>query len=110
MAEQRNNNQLTKMKDYYLEYWIEAVECACYEAGVSLTKEQATQIAGSMQMSHENQGMAFGHDCIPNPLSTELDNERRKKKDELKAAEAKGRCAREEHRQSLQRARVGFDS
>jgi len=77
------------MKDYYLEYWIEAVECACDEAGVSLTKEQATQIAGSMQVSHENQGMAFGRDCIPNPLSTELDNERRKKKDELKAAEAR---------------------
>jgi len=56
-----------------MDYWHEAVSIALEEAGVSATAEQLETIAGDMEVCHENYGMAHGHDCIPNPLQTELD-------------------------------------
>lgn len=55
-----------------MKYWLEAVSCALDEVGLKATKEQIEIIAGSIEVSHENYGMAHGYDCIPNPLKQEL--------------------------------------
>lgn len=67
-------------------YWEEAVECALSDEGIAATKEQIANIAGSIQVCHENFGMAHGYDCIPNPvvqenerLQRELSKERSKR-------------------------------
>jgi len=74
------------MSDPYHEYWREAAQCAIDEAGVNvmLLPEQWDAIAKSLQGSHECYGMAFGHECIPNPLQAEV----RARDDKLKRQEA----------------------
>ena len=69
------------MKDY----WKEATTSAFEEVGIVLTDEQLKQVASSLQISHENIGMAFGH--VENPLRSELDNEKEKHKRDLEQAE-----------------------
>ena len=54
-------------------YWDECIEVACEEAGVKVTEEQIKIIAGCVDGAHENYGMAFGHDDIPNPVQLEND-------------------------------------
>lgn len=55
-----------------MNYWEECIESACDEAGVTVTAEQIKSIAESVAISHENYGMAFGYDCIPNPLLADV--------------------------------------
>lgn len=61
-------------RDYKFEYWKEALEIALDEVGAAnvLTPEQIEQVAGSLEISADNQGMAFGHDAIPNPMKAEV--------------------------------------
>ena len=59
------------------DYWYECIACSLEEAGVTATPEQVRMIADDVKVSHENYGMAHGHDCIPNPLR--LENERLKR-------------------------------
>ena len=66
-----------------MDYWKECISEAFDEAGITATEEQIAMVAGDVQVSHENYGMAFGHDCIPNPLEAEV----KKLKDELKNKE-----------------------
>lgn len=54
------------------EYWEECIEIAFEEYGIVATKEQIKQVAGDVEVSHENYGMAHGHYAIPNPLSIEI--------------------------------------
>ena len=68
-----------------MDYWEESVSAALDEAGVVATSEQIKQIAGDIEVSHEQYGMAHGHDCIASPavvenarLVMELERERRK--------------------------------
>lgn len=51
-----------------MDYWKECIEIAFEDAGITATKEQIELVAGAVEGGHENYGMAFGHDCIPNPL------------------------------------------
>lgn len=44
------------------DYWREAVEIALNDTGVVATDKQVDDIAGSIEISHENYGMAHGHD------------------------------------------------
>ena len=62
------------MDNYKLEYWIEAVMSALDEIDeISLfTDQNIKDLAESMLISAEQEGMAFGYDVIPNPLSTEI--------------------------------------
>lgn len=60
-----------------MDYWNECISEAFDDAGISATKEQIKNVAISVQGGHENYGMAFGYDAIPNPLETE--NKRLKK-------------------------------
>lgn len=56
-----------------MNYWKECVEAALDEAGLPATPAQIESIAKCVAISHDQYGMAFGHDCIPNPLQTEND-------------------------------------
>jgi hypothetical protein len=60
-----------------MDYWIESVSQALDDLGVKLSDEQINEFAKSMECAHENYGMAFGHDTIPSPLQTELQEARR---------------------------------
>ena len=51
-----------------MNYWKECVESALDEVGLSATDEQINTIVKCIEISHDQYGMAFGHDCIPNPL------------------------------------------
>jgi len=67
------------------EYWEEALEIALEDEGASnaLTKEQISNIAGALAVSAENEGMAMGHDTIPNPMTADVNALKR----ELRKAE-----------------------
>lgn len=71
-----------------MDYWEEAVSIALNDEGIVATKEQIENIAGAMQVNHENYGMAHGHDCIPSPLSYENSELKR----ELRAERDKKHC------------------
>lgn len=78
------------------DYWLECVQIAAEEVGVVLTKEQEEGIASAIDGAHETYGMAHGHDCIPNPLKTELDERKRSHSREINNLE-------ESHRQEIKR-------
>ncbi len=65
-----------------MDYWQECVSEAFDEACIIATSEQIATVADCVQGSHENYGMAHGHDAILNPLQTENDNIKKKLKDE----------------------------
>lgn len=58
-----------------MDYWQEAVECALDEAGISATPKQIEDIAGAMEISHENYGMAMGHDVASANLTAHRERE-----------------------------------
>lgn len=55
-----------------MDYWKECIETAFDEAGITATEEQKKSVIETVEGAHENYGMAFGHDCIPNPLEAEV--------------------------------------
>lgn len=62
------------MDNHKLEYWIESVSVALDEIdGISpFTDQNIKDLAEDMLISAEQEGMAFGYDAIPNPLTTEI--------------------------------------
>ena len=66
-----------------MDHWDECISEALDDAGITATKEQIKNIAGWVQGAHENYGMAYGHDCIPNPLQTEIDTLKKKREKEI---------------------------
>jgi len=54
-----------------MDYWKECIQEALNECGLIATNEQISAMAKFIENSHENYSTAMGHDCIPNPLSTE---------------------------------------
>lgn len=63
-----------------MDYWRECIDIAFDEAGIEATDEQKELVAGAVEGAHENHGMAYGRDCIPNPLKSEADSLSRKLK------------------------------
>lgn len=61
-----------------MDYWRECIDCAFDEAGIDATDDQRELVAGAVEGAHENHGMAFGRDRIPNPLRAEADSSKRK--------------------------------
>lgn len=61
----------------YSDYWQEVLSNSAEENGISLSEEQVVAIARDIELAHDQYGMAFGHDCIPNPLMGENDRLRR---------------------------------
>lgn len=83
-----------RTNDPYRNYWIEAVECALDDVGITATDEQIISIAASMETNHECYGMAFGHDCIPNPVVLEkekLEKDLKYEKEKRPCPECKGK-------------------
>jgi len=78
-----------------MRYWKECIEASLDEVGIKATDEQIDIIAGNVEVSHEQYGMAFGYDCIPNPLAQENDRlkralENEKNKVHCKSCNGKG--------------------
>jgi hypothetical protein len=57
-----------------MNYWKECVAEALDDAGIIATDEQINTVSEWVKGAHENYGMAFGHDCIPNHLEIENKN------------------------------------
>jgi Cys-tRNA synthase (O-phospho-L-seryl-tRNA:Cys-tRNA synthase) len=57
-----------------MDYWKECVSESFDDAGIVATKEQIDIVASWVDGAHENYGMAFGYDAIPNPMLTEVEN------------------------------------
>lgn len=54
------------------DYWNDCISEALNDVGLEATPEQVDAIAGFVEVSHDNYGMAYGHDAIPNPLLSEI--------------------------------------
>lgn len=61
-----------------MNYWQECISEALDEAGIEASQEQIQTIAKIVSGAHENYGMAFGHDCIPNPVLAEVETLKKK--------------------------------
>lgn len=61
-----------------MNYWKECLESSFSEAGIIATEEQINMVARDVEISHENYSIAFGYDCIPNPIKLELEETKRK--------------------------------
>jgi hypothetical protein len=61
-----------------VEYWKECISIAADECGLALAPEQLHFLAEAVESGHENYGMAFGHDCIPDPVESEAHRELQK--------------------------------
>lgn len=66
------------------EYYREAVMCAADEADVALTPDQVTTMAKCLMTSMECESMAFGYECIPNPLNAEIESINRRHAQEIR--------------------------
>ena len=53
-------------------YWIQAVEAALEEAGLSATTEQIEVMADVMDGAHEMYGEAHGYEHFGNPMEDEV--------------------------------------
>ena len=56
-----------------MDYWKECIAEAFDDVGIEASKEQIDTVAEWIAGAHENYGMAFGHDCIPNPMESEVE-------------------------------------
>lgn len=61
-----------------MNYWEECISTAADECGLKLTKEQLKYLADAAEGGHENYGMAFGHDAIPNQIESRAQEELKK--------------------------------
>lgn len=55
-----------------MDYWNECVAEAFEDAGIKATKEQIDTVASWVEGARDNYGMAHGHDAIPNPMESEI--------------------------------------
>lgn len=75
-----------------MNYWEEAFIAALEEADVAIPSNDKLKLAVDVISSaHENYGMAYGHDCIPNPENTEIAGLKR----QIKVLEAKVQTERD---------------
>lgn len=64
-----------------MNYWEECISEAFEEIEIKATKEQIAGVVEWVEGAHENYSMAHGHDCIPNPLLSEVDKLKRQIKE-----------------------------
>lgn len=60
-----------------MDYWQECISEAFDDAGITATQKQIAIVASWAEGARENESLARGWDCIPNPVS--LENEQLKK-------------------------------
>ena len=63
-------------------YWTEAVASAFDEHGIAASDEQITRIAGDIEVSHENFGLAFPAPPGPSPMHREIEELSRRLEEE----------------------------
>ena len=83
-----------------MNYWEECIAEALDDADLKASKEQIQNIAGWVEGAHENYGMAFGHDCIQNPQTLEIEalqKALKKERDKILCGECKGAGRITEH-------------
>jgi len=56
-----------------MDYWKECISEAFDDAGIVATEDQIETVASWVDGAHENYGMATGSDCIPNPMTSEVE-------------------------------------
>lgn len=56
-----------------MNYWHECISEAFGENGIKATDKQIVSVADFVSGAHEQYGMAFGHDAIPDPQRLEND-------------------------------------
>lgn len=58
MSDVNSDRTTEKRSDPKYDYWDECIAIAFEEAGITATREQGEYVAGAVQGSHENYGMA----------------------------------------------------
>jgi hypothetical protein len=79
-----------------MKYWEECISEAFDEAGIIATEDQINTVVSLVEGAHENYGMAHGHDCIPNPLLSDV-----------KRLEQQIKCNEESHERQLRGIKQG---
>lgn len=77
-----------------MDYWEECIRTAFEDSGITATEEQILEVSETVKGSFENYGLYHGHECIPNPLSEEVDRlkkELRNEKDKVFCEECNGK-------------------
>jgi len=64
-----------------MSYWEECIKEAFEDSKIEATSEQIDNVTAWVENSYENYGMAHGHDCAPNPLESELREQKRRTKE-----------------------------
>ena len=77
------------MSDSHTEYWIECVESALEEHGVTASKDQVIAVAADVEVSHDNYGLAF-YSPASDPRNSEIEQLR----EELAIERSKVSCSR----------------
>jgi hypothetical protein len=97
-----------------LSYWLESLGYALEEAGVydALTPDQRKQVAESLVVSAENEGMAMGRDCIPNPLNSEIERLKAAHRADIERFEERERifCRDIARSQKVEARRIGINN
>lgn len=75
-----------------MDYWKETIESTFDEAGLTATPGQIELVAGAVEVSHENYGMAHGHDVASANLSAERNAEIERLRRELCEEREKRTC------------------
>jgi len=83
------------MNDYKLTYWKEAVSSSFEENYLPLVDSIIENVAKDMIISAEQQSMAFGYDCIPNPAKADKSAEIKRLEDRIKELENDILCYRQ---------------
>jgi DnaJ-class molecular chaperone len=74
------------------DYWFDSVKSSLSEAGILATQKQIEQIAGDMEVSHDQYDMAFGYDVASQNLQASKNNEIVKLKKKLREEQEKQTC------------------
>lgn len=74
------------------DYWVKSVESSFSEHGITATKEQIKQIAGDIELSHNQYDMAYGYDVASQNLQASKDDEIAKLRKELQLEREKQIC------------------
>jgi hypothetical protein len=97
-----------------LSYWLESLGYALEEAGAydALTPDQRKRVAESLVVSAENEGMAMGRDCIPNPLNSEIERLKAAHRADIERFEERERifCRDIARSQKVEARRIGINN
>ncbi|WP_333998254.1 hypothetical protein [Burkholderia orbicola] len=95
-----------------LDYWLESLGYALEEVGAydALTPEQRKDVAEALVVSAENEGMAMGRDCIPNPMNSEIERLKAAHRAEIERFEERERiyCRDIARSQNVDSHRIGI--